>query len=105
MWRIAGKNDDAAGWIRGNLVAVEPIAATDVEHARHHGVDPVLRMLVRHEFAPERYLNADNVRTGVGRMPHEYCEKNAGWKSVERSPYNFVRQDRLEVGLVWLMFS
>src|SRR6266704_5985348 len=47
--RIAGKNDDATGWIRLHLIAVELIAQADVENAGHDGVDPVLRVSVRHQ--------------------------------------------------------
>jgi hypothetical protein len=38
MGRIAGQNDDAAGWIDLHLVAVEPIIQTDIEDAGHKGV-------------------------------------------------------------------
>ena len=48
--RIAGQNNDAAGWIRFDLVAVELIPQADVEDARHDGVDSVLRVFVRHEL-------------------------------------------------------
>src|ERR1700722_10198716 len=38
--RVAGQNDDAAGRICFDLVAVEPITEADVENARHERVDP-----------------------------------------------------------------
>ena len=48
--RVAGQNDDAAGRIRPDLIAVEPIAETDVENTGHDGIDAILGVLMRHEF-------------------------------------------------------
>src|SRR5438132_13320130 len=48
--RIAGQNDDVTGGISRHLIAVEPIADADVENAGHDGVDPVLRVSVRHQL-------------------------------------------------------
>ena len=40
------------------------LAEADVEHARHHRVDTVLSMLVRHQFCATGHLHPDHIRTG-----------------------------------------
>src|SRR6266704_2472796 len=63
--RIAGQNDDAAGWIRLDLIAVESIAQTDVENTGHDRIDSVLGVPMRHELNARRYLDPDHVRSGL----------------------------------------
>jgi hypothetical protein len=48
--RVAGQNDDAAGRICFDLVAVEPITEADVENAGHDRVVAVLRVSVGHQL-------------------------------------------------------
>src|SRR5262249_17813286 len=54
--RIAGQNDDAAGWICLDLIAVELFAEADVEDAGHDRVDPVLGCLCGMSFTPDGAL-------------------------------------------------
>ena len=50
MRRIAGQNNDTTGWIRLDLICVEPIAKADIEDTGHGRVDTVLGVSVRHEL-------------------------------------------------------
>ena len=63
--RIARKNDDAAGRIGLDLVAVELLTEADVEDARDDRVDSVLRMFVRHQLRARRRLNPDQIGAGL----------------------------------------
>src|SRR5580700_2863069 len=47
---LAWKNDDASRRIGFHLVAIEGLSETDVKHPRHHGVDAIFWMFVRHQF-------------------------------------------------------
>jgi hypothetical protein len=50
---VAGQNDDAAGWICLDLIAVEPIAQTNVENTGHDRIDAVLGVLMWHVSRPK----------------------------------------------------
>src|SRR6516164_2696435 len=103
MRRVAGQYDHASGGKSPHLVAVEPIAEADVEHARHDRVDPVFRMPVRHEFGAGGHLHSDDVRAWFGRMSDEDCKPRRGRKRWKRFPVDVFREYRFENGLVWLV--
>src|SRR5215471_11845474 len=101
--RIAGQNDDAAGWICLDVIAVESIAEADVEHARHDRVDPVLRMPVRHQFCAAGRLHPDDIRAGFGGMADDDGKTHRRRKRRKGLPVDVFRQDRSENRLAWLM--
>src|SRR5580704_11954934 len=80
-----------------------PFAQPDVEHAGHHGVDAVLRVLVRHQLDAGRHLDPDHIGTRLGRLTDDHGETNRRRKGRERLPVDVFRQDRLENGLAWLV--
>jgi len=100
---VAGKDDNAARWIRVQCVAVELRPESNIEHARYHRVDAVFGVLMWHEFGAVRRFDADDVRTGLGRMTDEDREENSRWKGLERMPADVVRQDRFETVLTRLV--
>src|SRR5215471_3926411 len=84
--RIAGQNDDAAGWIRLDLVAVEPIAQADVEDTGHDRIDSVLGVLMRHEFHARGHLDPDHVRSGLGRLSNKHGQSGRRRERWKRPP-------------------
>src|ERR1700731_3857346 len=105
MPSLAGQNDDASGRIGFHLVAVERLAKSDVEDARHDRIDAVFRMLVRHQLCPTGHLNPDPVGTRFRRMTDQHSEASRRWKSGKWFPLDVFRQDRTEHGLAGLMIA
>ena len=103
--RIAGQNNDAAGWIRFDLVAVELIPQADVEDARHDGVDSVLRVFVRHELHARGHFDPDHVRSRLSGLSNKHGQSGRRRERRERLPVDVFRQDRSENGLAWLVRS
>ena len=63
-----GRTMTLPGGYAFTLLAVEPFAEPDIEHAGHHGVDAVLRVLVRHQLDAGRHLDPDHIGTRLGRV-------------------------------------
>jgi hypothetical protein len=98
-WGVAGQNDDAAGRICFDLVAVEPITEADVENAGH---DRVVGCLWDISFTPAGALT----RSHRGLAPTvDLRARPIGPKAErrERLPVNVFRQDGSENGFAWLM--
>src|ERR1700675_2335747 len=98
MPSLAGQNDDASGRIGFHLVAVELLAKSDVEDARHDRIDAIFRMLVRHQFRATGYLDPDDVGTGFGGMADHDRQASLRRKRREWLPLDVFRQDRTEHG-------
>jgi hypothetical protein len=62
MCRVAGENDDAARREPGKLVSFKRLAATNIEHSGHHGVNSVFLMAVRGHNDAKRHFDAYHVR-------------------------------------------
>ena len=92
MRRVSRQNDDAAGRIGLQLVGIEPIAETDVEHSRHYCVHAILRVAMRHEFHVMGNPDPNCVRTGLRRMAHDDCQTDRRWKRRERLPLEIFGQ-------------
>src|SRR5215475_1687320 len=67
MPRTAGKYYDRARWVRGERVAIECMAQTDVENTRDNRVDTVFRMPMRHQLCTHRRLHTNDVWPGFRR--------------------------------------
>src|SRR5262249_53593691 len=83
MGSATWQHDHAARWKGLDLVAVKLIAEADVEHVEHDRVDPVLRMLMRHESCAVWCLDPDDIRAGLGGMTNEDSKthrRRKGWK-------------------------
>ena len=52
MGCVARKNDNRSGRIGFQLTRVEFITESDIKDAGNHGIDSILRVLVRHQLAP-----------------------------------------------------
>src|SRR5436190_19223625 len=81
--RIAGQNDDATGRIRLHLVTVELIAQADVENAGHDGVDPVLRVSVRHHLHVGGPFDPDHAGASLGGRTDKHGDADRGWERRE----------------------
>src|SRR5262249_17539102 len=103
--RITRQNDDAAGWIGLDLVAVELIAQADVEDTRHDGVDAILGVLMRHEFHARGHLDPDHVRSGLSGFPNKTGRSGRRRECRERLPVDVFWQNRSENGFAWLVVT
>src|SRR5260370_22199339 len=73
---FAWKNDHASRRIGLHLVAIEGLSEPDVKNARHDCVDSILWMLVRHELHTGRYLDPDDISSGLARVSNQHPERN-----------------------------
>jgi hypothetical protein len=96
MVRVAGENDHRAGRIGFQLTRVEFITQSDIKHAGNHGIDSILRVLVRHELRAVGRFDPDGVRTGLRGLTHDDGQQDARWKLRERFPIDIVGQDGFE---------
>ena len=83
---ITGQNDNAAGRICLDLIAVEAIAQTDVENTGHDRVDTVLGMPMRHEFHARGHLDPDHVSSGLGGLSNKHRQSGRRRERRERLP-------------------
>src|SRR5215469_609122 len=104
MPRVAGKDEDRAGWIRGDGVTIERVAKPDVEHAGDHRVHAIFRMPMRHQLCTQRRLHPNDVRPWFRRMSDDNGLLDAGRERGKRLPVDMLRQERYEsvfAGLMW----
>jgi len=59
----AEQNDHTAGRIGVQFIGVELVAQADVEHARNHRVDSILRMAVWHQLLARGEFDSNHVWT------------------------------------------
>src|ERR1700678_3611150 len=55
MGRVPKKNDHGAGWVGFQLTRVELLTQSDIKNAGNHGIDAILRVLVRHQLHSSGY--------------------------------------------------
>jgi hypothetical protein len=60
----------APGRIGLQLTWVEFTTDSDIKDARNHGIDSILRVLVRHELRAVGRFDPDGVRAGLRRFTH-----------------------------------
>ncbi len=96
MVRVAGENDYGAGRIGFELTRVEFITQSDIKDAGNHGIDAILRVLVRHQLRAVGRFDPDGVRAGLRGLAHDDGQQDAGRKLRERFPIDIVRQDSFE---------
>ena len=78
MLRVAGKDDDGAGRIGFQLTRVEFIPQSEIKDAGNHGVDSILRVLVRHQLRAVGRFDPDCVRTGSKGRPTTTASRTEG---------------------------
>src|SRR5215472_10637852 len=103
--RIAGKDDDRAGWISGEGVTIERITQTNVENARDNRVNTVFRMPMRHQLCTKRRFHTNDVWPRLRRIAHDNCQLYAGRERSKRLPVDVFRKNRYESVLAGLMLS
>src|SRR5260370_38701868 len=96
MGSVAGENDDGSGQIGFELIRVEFTTQPDIKDARNHGVDSVLRVLVRHQLLATGHFDPDSVRAGLRGLPDDDGKPYGGWERRERFPINTFGQDGFE---------
>ena len=79
-------------WL-GDQDAIECLAKADIEHARHHRVDAILRVLVRHQLGAAGHLDPDNIGPRLRGMAHHDSKARLRGKRRERQPFDLLRQD------------
>src|SRR5579871_145092 len=102
---LAGQHDDTTRRIGLDAVAVEALAEPDIEDTRHHRIDPVLRMLVRHQFRAAGHLHPHLIWAGLGGASDHHRKPSAGREGGKRLPVDVLGQDRSELGLIGLMIA
>jgi len=96
MGSVARENDYGAGRIGFQLIRVEFITQPDIKDARNHGVDSVLRVLVRHQLLATGHFDPDSVRARLRGLPDDDGKPYGGWERRERFPINIFGQDGFE---------
>ena len=100
-----GRTITLPGGIRCQLIGLELIAKANVEDTGHDRVDPVLRVSVWHQLHAGGHFDPDHVGARLGGMTDGGGEANRGRERRERLPFDALRPDRSENGLVWLVGS
>jgi hypothetical protein len=70
--RVAGQNDNAAGWICVEVLRIESIAQADVKDAGNDRVNSILRVLMRHKLHARGHLDPDQIRPGLSRLSNKH---------------------------------
>jgi len=99
------QNDDASRLIGLHVFGVEDRTEPDIENTGHNRVGSIFRVLVRHQLCVGRQLHSDHLRTGIRRVANHDRQTSSGPKRRERLPVDVLGQDRLEIGLIRLMFQ
>jgi hypothetical protein len=103
MGRVARENDYGARRIGFQLTRVEFITESDIKDAGNHGIDSILRVLVRHQLLAVGRFDPDCVRAGLRGLTHEDGQPDGRWKRRERFPIDIFGQDSFENFLPELM--
>src|SRR5258706_13256475 len=99
----AGRDNHAAGRIGIDLAAIELLTEADIKNTRNYRVDPVLWMLVRHEFCAARHLYSDDIRSQLIGLSYKDGQPGFRREGRERPPGDFFRQVRPEMGFSGLV--
>jgi hypothetical protein len=102
---VAGQYDHASGREGCDLGGVELVAEADIKNSRHHGVNPVFRVSVRHQFHIGGHFHSDDVGARLTGVADEDGQPDRRRKGRERLLIDVFRQDRSEIGLAWLVRS
>ena len=100
---IAWQNDDSTRRIRLHFATLELFAQPDVEHAGHHGVDAVFRVLVRHQLPTRGQFDPDHVGAGLRELTNEDGETDSGLKGGKRLSLYALERNRFAGGLAGLV--
>src|ERR1700683_5637338 len=83
MGRVAWENDHGAGRIGFQLTRVEFITQSDIKDAGNHGVDSILRVLVRHQLRAVGRFDPDGVGAGLRGLTYDDGQQDARWERRE----------------------
>src|SRR5690348_17031380 len=92
MRRVSRQYEDAAWRICLQLLRLELVADADVEHTGDDGVDPVLRMHVRHYLGVCGDLDAHNKRARLLRITYENRKADGFGERREGPPLHVLSQ-------------
>ena len=98
--RVAGQNDNAAGWICFEVLRIESIAQADVKETGNDRVNSILRVLYA-----RGHLDPDQIRPGLSRLSNKHGQSGPRRKRRKRLPVNVFRENRFENGFAWLVVS
>src|SRR5208282_872990 len=96
MRRVARENDHRAGRIGFQLTRVEVIAQSDIKDAGDHGINSILRMLVRHQLHAVGRFDPDCVRAGLRGLTDYDGQPDGRWERRKRFPIDIFGQDGFE---------
>src|SRR5271163_2155211 len=105
MPRVTGQNDNGAGRVGDNLVAVERFTEADIKDAGHDGVNPVFRMTMRHQLRVAGGLDAGHIGTRLRGIADKNGEADRRREGRERLPVYVFLEDRAEIGFAGLVGS
>jgi hypothetical protein len=71
MRLIAGKDNHCSHRVSGKPALIELLAQADVEDSRHHGVDAIFGVFMRHHSGACTYAHADHVRSRLLRITNQ----------------------------------
>lgn len=96
MRRVARQNDYASRRIGLQLVCVEFFAEPDIKHSGKDGVDPILRMHVRHQLYSAGYFYPDHIGAGFCGVAYQDCETRRLGKRGKGQPLDVIGKNFAE---------
>jgi CheY-like chemotaxis protein len=99
MGRVAGQNDDGAGWIRLQLIGVELITQADVENAGDNGINSILWVPVWHQLNAVGYSDPDRVGAGLRGLTDNDCQANRGGNAAKS--FQSMSSGRTDLKTAW----
>jgi hypothetical protein len=69
---------------------------SDIKNAGNHGIDSILRVLMRHQLLAVGHFNPDCVGTAIRGPTHDDSQPDGRWERRERFPIFIFGQDAFE---------
>jgi hypothetical protein len=93
---LPGRMITAPGRIGFQLTRVEFITESNIKDAGNHGIDSILRVLVRHQLLAVGHFDPDCVRAGLRGPTHDDGQPDGSWERRERFPIEIFGHDGFE---------
>ena|SRR5579862_6132527 len=105
MRLIAGKDDHCSRRVSSKSALIELLAQADIEDSRHHGVDAIFGVLMRHHSGTCRYPHADHIRPRLLRITNEDGQTRGRRIRSKRLPLKILGPDRTKYLLIELVHT
>ena len=93
---LPGRTITLPGGYAFNLSASKFFAEPDIKHSGNDGVDPILRMHMRHQFYSAGYFYPNDIWAGFCGVAYQDCEKRRLGKCSKRQKLDVIRKNFAE---------